>query len=179
MKDQIIVSHILNKDLDSAFDMLYNYFPTVEKYIVKNSGSKQDAKDVFQDTLLILHSKITSDDFILTSSLKTFCVAIAKNLWFKKLKEQGITQTLEHPQLIPESEDKETAYEELQNIADEALQQVSQKCRDIFKLFYYEEQNMQFIADVLGFSNEHVARTQKYKCLEAMRKFAFAHNPFK
>ncbi len=58
----------------------------VERFVLKNNGNVDDAKDIFQDIMLALIEKIYADDFELTASLSTYIFAIGKNLWLKKLR---------------------------------------------------------------------------------------------
>ncbi len=82
---QIIAN--LKKGNSRSYEALYQEnFSSVEKFIVKNNGTIDDAKDVFQDTLIVLIEKLRADNFELTASLKTYIIAISKNLWFKKLR---------------------------------------------------------------------------------------------
>ena len=42
---------------EKAFSKLYSLFPKVEKYICLNSGSKDEALDIFQEGLILLDKK--------------------------------------------------------------------------------------------------------------------------
>jgi DNA-directed RNA polymerase specialized sigma24 family protein len=52
----------------------------VEYFILNNNGRTDDAEDIFQDTMIVLLEKLRQDDFMLTASIKTYIMAIAKNL---------------------------------------------------------------------------------------------------
>src|SRR4028118_1813950 len=77
----------LQKKEEPAFMLLYKfYYPSIKHYIQKNQGNNADAEDIFQESIIVLFEKIDSPDFILTSSLKTYLFAIARNLWLKRLR---------------------------------------------------------------------------------------------
>jgi DNA-directed RNA polymerase specialized sigma24 family protein len=77
----------LKGENNHAFGALYkNYFGVVSRFIVNNKGTNHDAEDIFQDTMIALVAKLRQDDFVLEASVKTYIMAIAKNLWFKKLR---------------------------------------------------------------------------------------------
>ena len=77
---------------NNAYEILYKfYYPSVKHFIIKNNGSIDDAKDIFQETLCVLLEKVSKDDFNLTSSLKTYIFAISSNLWLKRLREANKT----------------------------------------------------------------------------------------
>src|SRR5688572_1434850 len=91
---------------DSAsFQLLYKfYFPSVASYIKQNTGSKQDAEDIFQEAILVLLQKVRQPDFVLTSALKTYLYAVAKNLWLKRLRERKLVLMDEPERFQMESE---------------------------------------------------------------------------
>src|SRR5882672_12578905 len=71
-----------------AYEILYKfYYPSVKYFIIKNNGSIDDAKDIFQETICVLLEKVPKDDFSLTSSLKTYIFAISSNLWLRRLRD--------------------------------------------------------------------------------------------
>ena len=68
-----------------SFGQLYKtYFSMVNRFVLNNSGQTEDAEDLFQDTMLVLIEKLRQDNFELTASIKTYIMAIAKNIWLKK-----------------------------------------------------------------------------------------------
>ncbi|MBA2613694.1 MAG: sigma-70 family RNA polymerase sigma factor [Bacteroidetes bacterium] len=75
--DQETYLGLKSKD-NKAYEILYKfYYPSVRNFITKNNGSEDDAKDVFQETILVLLEKVPKNDFNLTSSLKTYIFAIS------------------------------------------------------------------------------------------------------
>jgi RNA polymerase sigma factor (sigma-70 family) len=87
ISDNTLLDKLKAED-NSSFELLYKfYFPTVASYIKQNLGSNQDAEDIFQEAIIVLLQKVRKTDFVLTSSLKTYLYAIAKNLWLKRLRD--------------------------------------------------------------------------------------------
>ena len=62
MKQEAIIKQ-LRKGNPKAISLLYEYFPIVKNYILKNSGLVSDAEDVFQESLIILYKKILNNSF--------------------------------------------------------------------------------------------------------------------
>ena len=54
--------------------------------------------------------------------------------------------------------------------AENALMKLGEKCRQILQLFYSQNKSFKEIADMVGFSNEKVAKNQKYSCMEKARE---------
>jgi RNA polymerase sigma factor (sigma-70 family) len=162
---------------DSNFykNLYKEYYPSVEKFVVHNSGTINDAKDIFQDTLIVLIEKIRADNFTLTASLKTYIIAISKNLWFKKLRnnsnyyEAEITESLSHKffcEISSSIEKEKTYWEKLQ----EYLSKITTHCNHLLQAMFFKNKNIEEIQLEYGYSSKHNAQNQKHKCIQQLRK---------
>jgi DNA-directed RNA polymerase specialized sigma24 family protein len=87
--DSEIVFGILNNS-ESAIKRLYvAYFPMVLQLIVNNNGTADDAKDIYQEAIIVLYNKIKKGDFELNSKLKTFIYSVCRRLWLKRLSQMN------------------------------------------------------------------------------------------
>ncbi|MCE3228041.1 MAG: polymerase, sigma-24 subunit, subfamily [Bacteroidetes bacterium] len=172
MNDKEIIKLISEKSYNKVVKNLYGYFPVIKKYIIKNSGTKSDAEDIFQDALLVLFKKTEKGNFELTSSLNTFLFGISRNLWKEQLRKnkKEVYSTVENQADV--TEDFSSATEEYQKSkkAVEALSQLGEKCKQLLHLFYYKKLSMAEIASKLGFAGEKGAKNQKYRCLEKAKE---------
>ena len=58
MKDQEVIDRIVQGD-ERALDFLYTKnYRMMTKLIIKNSGTEEEAKDVFQEALIVFWQKI-------------------------------------------------------------------------------------------------------------------------
>lgn len=169
MTDQRIIELLRTNKVHRAFSRLYNYQRTVKKFVLANSGSKQDADDIFQEGLIILYRKVSNPDFSLTSSLDSLLFGICRNLWLGQLRNDRIHgKSLPHESEI--TEDIDIDREHQFRLAERALESISDVCKEILRLFYNLNLSMTEIASRLGYSSDNVAKTQKYKCLERARE---------
>lgn len=167
MNDQLIIEHLQNGKETKAFRKLYGYQSVIQKHIIKKGGTKTDAEDIFQESLLILCRKANESDFTLSSSLNTYLFGIANNLWNNQTRKNTPTPT----DAIDEQAEEETDNDdERKDKAKKALKALNQKCIEILQLFYYESKTMEEIASHFGFSSAKSARNQKYKCLEKAKQ---------
>lgn len=174
MKDKILIS-LLAKGDQQAFSQLYKkYYKMVEYFILKNSGNKADAQDVFQDALVVFYEKTLNDSFELTSTIKTFLYAISRNIWLKKIRDQKrqlVPQDFEQLIALEETnavEIKEVQFTQIEN----ALTQLGEKCREIIVKFYFYQKKMTEIAEELSYTNADNVKNQKYKCMQQLKKLA-------
>ncbi|MCB9182933.1 MAG: sigma-70 family RNA polymerase sigma factor [Flavobacteriales bacterium] len=173
MDDQRIIELIRTGRDHEAFKALYAHLPKVEHLVRQNSGRSGDAKDIFQDALIIFHRRVRTEGFTLTSSIGTFLFAVCRNLWREELRRRNKSLTewkLEDAPDEPADLTALLAREGEYKRAEQALKSLGAKCLDVLTRFYVKHEPLQLIAKALGFAGEGAAKTRKYKCLEEARK---------
>ena len=139
-------------------------FPPLAKYVAKMGGSVDDAKDVFQDALVIYYEKAIAGNLVAADG-KAYLLGIAKHLWFKKFKEQSNT--------LPLDNSMEQADEAEQQISNnkvlQFLETAGKRCMELLSAFYYHKLPMKDAAEQFGYAGERSVTVQKYKCLEKVR----------
>ncbi|MBD8489752.1 sigma-70 family RNA polymerase sigma factor [Echinicola sp. CAU 1574] len=143
-------------------------FPDLAKYIQKRGGTLADAKDVFQDSLVIYYEQLTKEKPIANQKQQAYLFGIARHLWFKRYQQQsrflnevdGVGEGLISDQ-IPQ----EPAHRDVWQF----LEQAGQKCMEMLKAFYYDRLSMEQLAGQFGYQSTRSATVQKYKCLEKVR----------
>jgi RNA polymerase sigma factor (sigma-70 family) len=131
--------------------------------VFQKGGSTEDARDIFQDGLIIMLEKLDDKQFALTCKFKTFLYCVCEHLWKTLLEKRQAANNYLTRQPEPESEKDFTEvmdhrlYEEIFQEVFKTLDPISKK---ILKL-YWEEKSPQEIADKLGYTNGYV---RKKKC---------------
>ena len=175
--DSEVILGILNNS-DSVLKRLYiAYFPMVLQLIINNNGTTDDAKDIYQEAVIILYNKIKAGDFELSSKLKTFIYSICRRLWLKRLSHMSrfggdIRDFQEHMHVEDEVEkqnDMDIQFSKMES----ALQLLGEPCKTIMEDFYIHNLSMQDICERFGYTNADNAKTQKYKCLQRLKKLFF------
>ncbi|RKD14341.1 RNA polymerase subunit sigma-70 [Pelobium manganitolerans] len=175
--DSEIILGILNNS-SSTLQYLYKaYYPMILQLIINNNGSEHDAKDIYQESIIILHDKIKSGDFELTSKLKTFLYSVCRRLWLKKLSHKSrFNADINDYEDHFEVESDLVAHEERDQqftMMNSALEQLGEPCKTIIEDFYIHNKSMQDISEKFGYTNADNAKTQKYKCLQRLKKLFF------
>lgn len=167
MKDTEILDFLKQDKFSKAVKGLYAFYPGIKKLIKDNNGTKEDAEDVFQETLLVLYRKVQKNELVLSSALKTYFTSISKNLWYNELRKRGkeISFVQNYTAETSIAEEDETLKK-----AEMAFVLLGKKCQELLVLFYFKKLNMIEIARQLEFSNEKVAKNQKYRCLEKAKQ---------
>lgn len=154
------------------------HYPMVLQLVLMNSGSEQDAKDVYQEAIIVLCEKVYQGSFELNSKLKTFIYSVSRRLWLKRLQVKtrfsGELKDFEEI-MAPEDElDHHHKKEENFLAMGVALQKLGEPCKTLIEDFYMHEQSMVQISEKFGYTNPDNAKTQKYKCLMRLKKLFFA-----
>jgi RNA polymerase sigma factor (sigma-70 family) len=171
MSDQEIISQLRTGQQHKALVKLYAHLPKVERMVGNHGGTRADAKDLFQDALIILLGKAKDETFTLTCSIGTYLYAICRNRWQEELRRRGrFTQELEASPDEPIDLGALLAEEQHFGLAERALQALGDKCLELLKRFYLLKEPLLSIAKSIGLAGEGAAKTRKYKCLEEARK---------
>jgi RNA polymerase sigma factor (sigma-70 family) len=114
----------------------------------------------------------------LNCQLQTYIYSIAKRLWLKQLKKNGNTYLFkeeEENDLVDVTEDVGFHLEKENNILkmNTSLGLLGEPCKTLIQDFYVNKKSMDEIAEKFGYTNADNAKTQKYKCLQRLKKYFF------
>jgi RNA polymerase sigma factor (sigma-70 family) len=167
MTDSEIIEHLKNNKYSKAVNGLYNVLPSIKKYITANTGTGEDAKDIFQDALVVLYKKVHTGEFVLSVPLKSYLHAVAKNLWLQELRRR---KKLPFDESVKDIADFKIDDEPVFGNAEAAFNLLGEKCRQLLMLFYFRKKSFREIAASLAFSDEKVAKNQKYRCIQKAKE---------
>lgn len=145
-------------------DWYVEVFPLVAAYIQKNGGNLEEAKEIFQEAIVLYYEKLTFTDFSPEKTDKAYLLGITKNKWLKHCSEPICHESLNKVDVAEEIEEKPITHKLLYY-----LKHTGEKCLDILQAFYFEKLTMTQLADRFGYTSERSATVQKYKCLEKVR----------
>lgn len=148
--------------------------------VFKLGGSDDDAKEIFQEGLMVIINKADNINFRLTCQLKTYLFCICKNLWKselekKKAEENYFLRKVEDEEVSDFTENQDYKLrEEIFYGAFETLDTLHQK---ILKL-YWQDLSIKEIGELLGYSAAYI---KKEKCIgqSELVKRVKAHRDFK
>lgn len=177
-QDLILLEGVAAEDKGSVEQLYRQYYLMIQSMVLANAGSKDDAADLFQETIIVLYEKIKNGNFELQCLLKTFLYSVARRLWLKKLQQQQ--RYMSQPDGLEETvpvEDEMESHLKLQNdfyIMESAMSKVGEPCKSLLQAYYLQKKQMIAIAQEFGYTNADNAKTQKYKCLVRLKKLFFA-----
>ena len=162
--------------LDEWIRALYrDHFEPLCRYVLHNSGTRQDAEDIFQEVVVGFIQLVQQDKFRGESSIKTFLFAMTRHTWLNELKRRGRALAREEKFEKGQERVEMDAAHRMGDREEKALiarlvASLGETCKKILTLFYYENRSMREILDATEYENEQVVRNKKYKCLKQLEQ---------
>ncbi len=176
--EQLLLRGLADNDTKAIETIYKDNFKMVQAFILNNSGSYDDARDIFQEAMITLYEKAKSDSFVLTSQIKTYIYSVCRRLWLKRLQQMGryVAQTEILDETVAVEDD--IAIHDKRNadfaIMDRAMNSLGEPCKSLLESYYIQKKGMQEIAADFGYTNADNAKNQKYKCLMRLKKLFFS-----
>jgi RNA polymerase sigma factor (sigma-70 family) len=161
--DNEIVECLRNRQSYAVRWLSDRYMPMIRMMVYQKGGTNEDARDIFQDGLIIMLEKLDNEQFALTCKFKTFLYCVCEHLWKTVLDKRQAASNYLSKRAEPEIDNDFTElidhqmYEEIFHDVFETLDPISKK---ILKL-YWQEISPHEIADKLGYTYGYV---RKKKC---------------
>jgi RNA polymerase sigma factor (sigma-70 family) len=173
---ELVVNLRSGQRMDETIKAIYrNHFDSLSWYVLNNSGSRQDAEDVFQEVVVNFIDLVQKDKFRGESTIKTFLFSLNRHIWLNELKRKGRALAREEKyERGQEKAELDTSHliagrEEKAEVV-RLVGELGESCRKILLLFYYENLSMKEILEATDYENEQVVRNKKYKCLKQLEK---------
>jgi RNA polymerase sigma factor (sigma-70 family) len=177
-QDKLLLEGLAADDRGSIEAIYRAYYSMVQSFVLNNNGTVADARDIFQESMIVLYEKANQPGFTLHCQLRTYLYSVCKRLWLKRLQQMqrygGQVENWEDT--VPVEEDLEV-HEQRDaqfGMMETALGKVGEPCKSLLEAYYLQKKPMLEIAAQFGYTNADNAKTQKYKCLMRLKKLFFA-----
>jgi RNA polymerase sigma factor (sigma-70 family) len=166
------------RDYTAANVIYRENYGMVQSFVLQNNGSYDDARDVFQETMIVLFEKSKDPNFSLTCQIRTFVYSVSRRIWLKRLQQShrfgAPVELLEDAVAVDdEIAEKEQIDRDFLTM-DAALKNIGEPCKSLLEAYYIQKRTMLEIAETFGYTNADNAKNQKYKCLIRLKKLFFA-----
>ena len=163
--DDQIIQGIYLKDR-SVLEYLYKQqFGRIQRYILNRGGDTDTVKDVFQEAMLIVYTKIRQRRLKLTCSFSTYFFAICRNLWFHELrmKNKAGNIPIMPDNIVEEPDPPDNFHSELIELIQYHFNKLSEDCKKVLEL-HFKKKTLTDICMILGYKDEKYAADRKYRC---------------
>lgn len=172
-KDQLYIQY-LRENNSKGIQLIYNqYAKRIVTLIKQNSGTEDDAYDIFQESLVDIYHMAIERNFVLTTSFESFLTLVCKRKWLnvlKKNKKMQVTNNKDSLLYVEDQSSKELEdmllKVEKENKVIEVLRTMGQSCQDII-LRCLVEKHQEKIAASLGISYAYL-RKKKSECMATL-----------
>lgn len=177
-QDQYLLKGLAGNDTHSIEAIYRTNFSSIQKFVLNNNGSVDDARDIFQEAMVVLFEKSKDTSFKLNCQMNTYLYSICRRLWLKRLQQLNRfgAQVEGFEDTVAVEEEIET-HEKINNdfvLMEFAMTKIGEPCKSLLDAYYVQKKQMQEIATEFGYTNADNAKTQKYKCLVRLKKLFFA-----
>jgi RNA polymerase sigma factor (sigma-70 family) len=168
-----IIDGIRRRD-NKVLTLVYKeLFPVVRYYVMSNGGTQDDAKDVFQESIIVIFKQISNNSFEIKTGFEAYLYGVSRLVWLKILRNRAT-----HDRNIMLLEEPESSYLPSENLIEEELEmrlfrkyflKLGNECQKMLQLIS-EGSSYEEIATIMGYKSEKIVRNKKYKCKESLIK---------
>ena len=188
--EQHFIEGILSNNPRLLEEIYRRFLPAMYGMLRRNNGTYEDARDVFQEALVVIFHHAARPDFQLTSPFQAYLLGIGRFIWLRQLKKNGrteVTSDLEDGYDIGADLERQVFESEKQNLYREKFAQLGNDCRQVLQRFF-DREPLQSIASDMGFTADYIKKKNKVckeKLMESIRKdarfkeIALQHHPNK
>lgn len=170
VSDEKLLEGIRSRNNQTLKKIYTDYYPMVRKFILRNNGNREDARDIFQDAVMIIFEKAQKRNFVLECSMKTFLYSICRNMWLQRLERRRKVMNVKDIENCCAEEDL-AIYEDTEVMRKLLYQKhfmnLSARCREILTL-YLKQLSFDEITEQMGLGNKQYAIKKKYECIRTL-----------
>ena len=166
-----------DRQMNDAIRFIYqNYYGLLENYVVNNKGTKEDAADIIQETIVAFIEIVQENKYRGDASVKSFLYTITRNLWLSELRKRNSADNRNRvfekgKDAIEQEAVQHLIRQEYKNSILDLFEKLGDKCKQLLLLVYYEDLSMKEIVDKMpDYQNEQVLRNKKYKCMKQLEQ---------
>jgi RNA polymerase sigma factor (sigma-70 family) len=183
-EEKEILNAIKKGHNSKIFGKIYEkVFSKVEYFIVKNGGGFEDAKDVFQDGVLVFYKNVRQGKYSHDTEIAGYIFSVCRNLWYTKVKRKDKFRSLDEIEYKSPKTDYDASQDvinsEREQYVNTVFKSLGEVCAKLLRLSFYEKLRMKEICEEMGFANENSAKTKNYKCKQRLIKLMKDNREFK
>ena len=166
-----ILEGLKNQD-QGVINYLYKRsFPVIERYILRNHGCHEDARDIFHEALIVIYRKVITGGLNLDCMFTTFLYAVCEKMWLKYLRDY---KEISVDSYVLDEYSKDfyiNAEKELRkhDLFEYHFNRLSKACQKILKLHFSGSSIAEIMAE-MGYNSKQHTMDRKYRCKKSLYK---------
>lgn len=170
---EAILEGLRNSDSNVLEYVYKKYFPIVRFFVIKNSGTDEDAKDVFQEAIILIYKRLKDESLDLTCAFKTYLYSVCRLLWLRQLEKRRVrNEVVSDDQVfidLDEDIEGQAAEQEQFRIYQKHFKLLHKDCQEILRMFL-KKVPLKEIAQKMNIKSDKYLKKRKYDCKEALIK---------
>lgn len=175
LSDAEIIQAIKSGNKEKAISYLYKTcFPKIKNTLRARGAGNEDAKDIFQESVLKVYLKIMDNKLeVEGSNITGLLIQMAQFSWIDKLRKDKRIEFNHEVESVSKSGPEESSMlalltAENSTLIERLLSAIGEKCKELLTLVIVYNFSMKEVADKLNFSGEDSAKSQHYKCRQKL-----------
>ena len=166
-----ILDGIRQNDVEVLQFVYKSFYPYVKYFITSNSGSEDDAQDVFQEAVIIIFRKLKNEQLVISCTFKTYLYSVCRLLWLKQLEKRKTKNELsidkENYIDLPDETQVVSEQTERYRLYQDYFAKLSEDCKKVLELSL-QKVSLKEIAVIMGYKSDKYAKKRKYQCKEKL-----------
>lgn len=173
-QDHKYITALLQNDSRLLSELYRKFSGKIVSYVLKNSGTPDDAQDIIQETLITIYHQAKEKNFVLTCPFDAYFFLLCKRKWLNVLNKKGIKQVTILEEITSITDEQEVLanetelHEKRTNLFQDKLIELGGKCKELLDLAF-KVKKMQKVAELLGVTYGY-ARKKKSECMGKLTK---------
>lgn len=170
-----LTQKLKSKDKTALKEIYQQYFAPCARIVLKDGGSNEDAREVFQEAVFSLLMKLENEDFVIQSNLKGYLSQSCFNIWVKHkrrgrkfISEADLSMKIETvddgKRIMLEKEKEEEQYTQMYT----CLNKLSENCNTLLKLSFFKKMKDEDIARQMEYKTGFV-KQKRMRCMRSLR----------
>lgn len=154
------IKGVLENDFQVLEKIYSIYLPEVILFVKRNHGNLDDARDTFQEAIVVIFKKASAPNFELTTTFGGYLYGICRYIWLRQLKKKfrtEVTLTGDERYTVVENVEEELVELEKRQLFRQKLAEMGEDCRHLLRLFF-EGIPLKEIAQKMGYTDDYVKK---------------------
>ncbi len=166
LTDQEYLRGLLHGDSTVIKEIYEQFHKAIAHLVETNHGTRDDARDVFQEGLMLVYQKAGEPDFQLSSSFFSYFYGVCRFIWKNKLKKksnQSVTLNEEMTSMLEDLSAPDVEKQEQLFLYRQKFQLLGRDCQRLLTLFL-DKISMAEIMETLGYASISYTKKRKFQC---------------
>ncbi|HLP96348.1 MAG TPA: sigma-70 family RNA polymerase sigma factor [Saprospiraceae bacterium] len=171
-QDQHYIQSILTHHSGELQEIYRLFLPPLYGMVRRQGGTYEDARDVFQESLVVIFRHASRPGFQLTAPFQAYLMGIARFIWLRLQKKNArveVTSDWQERYVVDDSLEQQAVEVEKHNLYREMFARLGVDCREVLQR-YFNRERLNTIASDLGYTEDYIKKKNKV-CKEKLMEF--------